>query len=119
MPEPADNARIVLTTTATPEEARTLSRTLVEEGLAACVSIVPSIESVYRWEGKIESANETMLLIKTAKEHLAALEQRLRAVHSYDVPEFLVLPLEAGSAPYLKWLDENLRSVSPFAAEKE
>lgn len=111
MPEAPAHARIVLSTTATPEEARTLGRILVEEGLAACVTIVPHVESVYRWEGKFESANETMLLIKTGMEHLAALEQRLHALHSYEVPEFLVLPLEAGSAGYLKWLGENLRSI--------
>ena len=110
MPEPAAQPRIVLTTTATPDEARILGRTLVEEGLAACVTIVPSIESVYRWEGKIESANETMLLIKTSAEHLAGLEQRVHALHSYQVPEFLVLPLEGGSAGYLKWMGENLLS---------
>jgi periplasmic divalent cation tolerance protein len=111
MPEPAAHARIVLNTTATPDEARMLGRVLVEEGLAACVTIVPSVESVYRWEGKIETASETLLLIKTSAEQVPAVEQRLHALHSYEVPEFLVLPLEAGSPGYIKWLSENTRSI--------
>lgn len=111
MPEATTHARIVLTTASTPDEARTLARTLVEEGLAGCVSIVPAVESVYRWEGKIESANETLLVLKTGTEQLAVLEQRLHALHSYQVPEFLVLPVESGSAGYLQWLAENLGSI--------
>jgi periplasmic divalent cation tolerance protein len=97
-------ARIVLTTVADGEEGRRLGRTLVEERLAACVSLVPGVESIYRWKGEVESAGEILLLIKTGVEQLEALEKRLHELHSYETPEFLVLKVEAGSAAYLKWL---------------
>lgn len=102
-------ARIVLTTAATVDEARKLGRVLVEEGLAACATLVPGVESIYRWQGKVEAATETMLLLKTDAGLLAQLEARLGALHSYDVPEFLAIPVDAGSERYLKWLRENLR----------
>ena len=98
------SARIVLTTAASVEEARSMARTLVEERLAACATLLPAVESIYRWQGAIESANETMLLIKTAAEKLPALEARLLTLHSYSTPEFLVLPVESGSEAYLAWL---------------
>ena len=111
MPEANPTARIVLTTAANAEEAGRLARTLVEERLAACVSLVPGVESVYRWKGQVESAAETLLLIKTSVEQLTALEARLHELHSYETPEFLVLQVEAGSSPYLEWLQGNLRQV--------
>ncbi len=98
------SARIVLTTTANPEEAARLGRTLVEEQLAACATLIPAVESIYRWKGKVESASETMLLLKTGAVQLAALESRLHQIHSYETPEFLVLPVEAGSHAYLEWM---------------
>lgn len=103
-----DNARIVLTTAGNREEASRLARALVEEGLAACVTIIPGAESVYRWEGKIESASETLLLLKTEADRLDQLEARLHAVHSYTTPEFLVLRVDAGSRAYLEWLSGSL-----------
>jgi periplasmic divalent cation tolerance protein len=109
MPEATPPARIVLTTAANPEEAQRLGRTLVEERLAACASLIPGVESIYRWKGEVESATETMLLIKTGPDQLAALEARLHELHSYETPEFLVLRVEAGSHPYLDWLQGNLR----------
>jgi periplasmic divalent cation tolerance protein len=102
-------ARIVMTTTANPEEARRLGRTLVEERLAACATLIPAVESIYHWQGKIESSTETLLLLKTGAEQLAALEARLRELHSYQTPEFLVLGVETGSKPYLDWLEACLR----------
>lgn len=108
MPEPSQNARIVLTTASDPNEAMRLGRSLVDERLAACTTIVPAVQSVYRWKGVVETTNEAMLLIKTSTEALPALEARLHALHSYDTPEFLVLPVESGSAPYLEWLYGNL-----------
>ena len=108
MPEASPPARIVLTTTADPEEARRLGRTLVEERLAACATLVPAVESIYHWQGEVESATETMLLFKTGPEQLAALEARLHELHSYDVPEFLVLKVDAASQPYLEWLRSSL-----------
>jgi periplasmic divalent cation tolerance protein len=104
-------ARIVLTTAANPEAAGRLARILVEEQLAACVTLVPGVESVYRWKEQVESATETMMLIKTGPEQLAALEARLHELHSYQTPEFLVLKVEAGSHPYLDWLAGSLRKV--------
>lgn len=104
-------ARIVLTTAANPEAAGRLARILVEERLAACVTLVPGVESVYRWKEQVESATETMMLIKTGREQLAALEARLHELHSYQTPEFLVLEVEAGSHPYLDWLAGSLRKA--------
>lgn len=111
MPDTSCPARIVLTTAATIEDARVLSRALVEEQLAACATVIPAVESIYRWKGNIESSSETMLLLKTGIDQLAALETRLRQLHSYEVPEFLVLRVEAGSRGYLDWMLESLASV--------
>ncbi len=102
-------ARIVLTTVSSPEEADQLARTLVEERLVACATLLPAVQSVYRWQGAVETATETMLLLKTAAEQLPALEARLHALHSYETPEFLVLRVEAGSRGYLDWLAAGLR----------
>jgi len=111
MPESAPDARIVLTTAANPEEASELGRTLVEEQLAACATLVPAVQSIYRWEGRIAYSAETLLLLKTVLDRLPALESRLFELHSYQVPEFLVLPVEAGGRSYLDWLDATLRRV--------
>jgi len=100
--------RIVLTTAANPDEAARLARTLVEEGLAACVTSIPSVQSIYRWQGQIESSTETLLLLKTGPDQLAALEARLHQLHSYHTPEFLVLDVESASHPYLEWLQSSL-----------
>jgi periplasmic divalent cation tolerance protein len=111
MPDKSCPARIVLTTAATLEEASHLGRTLVEEQLAACATLIPAVESIYRWEGNVESSSEVMLLLKTGVDQLAALETRLCQLHSYEVPEFLVLPVEAGSRAYLDWMLGSLASV--------
>ena len=108
MPETNPPARLVLTTTSDAEEAGRIARVLVEEGLIACATMVPAAQSVYRWEGKIESASETLMLMKTGPDQLEALEERLHALHSYKTPEFLVLRVEAGSRGYLDWLGANL-----------
>jgi periplasmic divalent cation tolerance protein len=109
MPEPAPTARIVLTTTADLDEAERLGRTLVEERLAACATVIPAAHSIYRWQDRIERAQETLLLLKTEADRLAALEARLHEVHSYQTPEFLVLAIESASHAYLKWLRGCLR----------
>lgn len=111
MPDQSCAARIVLTTAANPEEARMLGRALVEEQLAACATLIPVVESIYRWKGAIESSGETMLVLKTDVERLAALETRLKQLHSYEVPEFLVVPIETGSRAYLDWMFESLGRV--------
>jgi len=109
MPDPTPPARIVLTTCASPGEASRLARTLVEERLAACATLIPAVQSIYRWEGQIESSTETLLLLKTGPDQLTALEVRLHQLHSYQTPEFLVLGVDACSQPYLDWLQASLR----------
>lgn len=109
MPESIPPVRIVLTTCASPGEASRLGRTLVEERLAACVTLIPAVQSIYHWQGQIESATETLLLLKTGQDQLAALEARLLELHSYQTPEFVVLGVEVVSHPYLAWLQASLR----------
>ena len=109
MPEAAPPARVVLTTVANPDDAARIGRALVEERLAACASLIPGVESIYRWQGKVETAAETLLLLKTDPDQLEALEARLLELHSYQTPEFLVLKVDANSQPYLEWLVASLR----------
>lgn len=111
MPEASTSARIVLTTASNPDEARRMARALVEERLVACATLLPVVESIYRWEGKIESATETLLVLKTVAEQIPVLEARLHTLHSYQTPEFLVLPVEAASSGYLDWLQASLRPL--------
>lgn len=106
---PATDARLVLTTTGSRDEAERIARALVEERLAACVNIVPGLTSIYRWQGAVETAAETLLLIKTTAAHLERVEEALRRLHSYDVPEFLVLTPQFSSNPYLAWIFESLQ----------
>ena len=108
MLETTSSARIVMTTVVSREEAARLGRTLVEERLVACATLLPPIHSIYRWHNQIESSAETLLLLKTTLEQLPALETRLQELHSYQTPEFLVLAIEAGSHRYLKWLQDCL-----------
>jgi periplasmic divalent cation tolerance protein len=109
MPESLAPVRLVLTTCASPGEASRLGRALVEEHLAACATLIPAVQSIYHWQGQIESSTETLLLLKTGPEQLAALEGRLHELHSYQTPEFLVLGVEGVSHAYLEWLQASLR----------
>lgn len=109
MTDTSSQARIVLTTAANHDQAAQLAGTLVEERLVACATLIPTVESIYRWEGQVESSTETLLLLKTAHDQLAALEARLSELHSYQVPEFLVLDVESGSHGYLEWLQASLK----------
>jgi periplasmic divalent cation tolerance protein len=102
------SARILLTTVGTPEDADRLATALVKEALAACVNILPGVRSVYRWQGKVESAAECLLIIKTDDAHLAPLETWLTALHPYELPELLVLAPSGGSARYLDWITASL-----------
>jgi periplasmic divalent cation tolerance protein len=102
-------ARIVLTTAGSLEEARKLGRTLVEQRLAACATLAPAVESIYLWKGEIESASEVLLILKTEADQVDRLEKRLHELHSYETPEFLVLPVIAGSPAYLDWLHASLQ----------
>ena len=110
MVDPTSSARIVLTTASNPDEANHLGRTLVEERLAVCATLIPAVESIYRWKGKLETSSETLLMLKTGSEQIAALDARLHQLHSYETPEFLVLPVEAGSHAYLEWMFSGLTS---------
>jgi periplasmic divalent cation tolerance protein len=100
----AADARIAITTTGSREEADRIARFLVEEQIAACVNLLPGITSVYRWQGEVETAEEFLLVIKTSAGNLEALNAALRRLHSYEVPELLVLQPEAGSKGYLEWI---------------
>ena len=98
---------IVLTTLPADGGAETLARTLVEERLAACANLLPPMDSIYRWEGAIEQERERQVLLKTSRERLPALWERLRELHPYETPEFLVLGVQDGSDAYLRWLGES------------
>ena len=96
---------VVLVTCANATEAKRIARAVVGAGLAACVNILPgSVTSIYRWKGKLETARETLLLIKTSRRQLAKLQAAVERLHSYEVPEFIALPIAAGSRKYLKWI---------------
>ena|SRR6202035_2473716 len=101
------NARIVLTTAGSQEEARKIANALVERRLAACVNIVPHVESIYRWQGKIETAEEWLLLIKTQGELFDRVRNTVKELHSYDLPECVMLEVTAGSQEYLDWIAKN------------
>jgi len=101
------NARIVLTTTGTQEEARKIAYALVERRLAACVNLVPHLESIYRWQDKVESAQEWLLLIKTQADLFERVRDAVKELHSYDLPECVMLEVGAGSREYLDWIAKN------------
>lgn len=99
---------VALTTFPAGPGATLLARQLVDERLAACVAVVPGVSTVYRWQGAVTEDAEQQLVIKTTAACVPQLEARLRALHPYDVPEFLVLPVSAGSDAYLKWVGESV-----------
>src|SRR3954466_4477107 len=101
---------VVLMTAGSRDEAVRLAEMLVGSRLAACVQILPEMESVYWWEGAMERAPEHLLLAKTPLDKFASLEQEVRALHSYDTPEIIALPVTASSAPYLEWLMTTVKS---------
>ncbi len=100
---------VVLVTCSGMPEARRIARAVVEARLAACVNILPgAVTSIYRWKGKVESARERLLLMKTSRKRLAKLQREVERLHSYEMPEFIAVSVAGGSAAYLAWLDENL-----------
>jgi len=106
----APEARIVLVTAPDIEVGARLGRALVEERLAACVNLLPGVRSIYRWQGAIEEDGEVMLIVKTCRDRCGALAARVEALHPYELPEVVVLPVEGGSDPYLAWILAECRS---------
>ncbi len=104
-----NNTLVVITTTETLADGERLARILVEAELAACAQVVPQITSVYRWQGKVEQANEALLLIKTTSMAYPELENAIKQNHSYQTPEIIALPVEMGSTDYLSWLATSVR----------
>ena len=105
--KPATRFALVLVTAPDLKTARALARAALTAKLIACANLVPKLESHYWWQGRMESSTEVLLLLKTSKAKLAALERLIVAKHPYETPEFLVLPVSAGNAKYLAWLAEN------------
>ena len=110
MSAPEDFA-VVLVTAPDMDLARRLAKATLGLRLAACANIVPSIESHYWWEGNLNSSDEVLIIFKTRQELLPKLERKVREVHSYDTPEFVALPLTAGSRKYLAWLSDSTESA--------
>ena len=98
---------IVLTTLPADADGRAFGRTLVEERLAACVNLLPVMDSVYRWEGQVEHDTERQVIVKTSRDRVAALWERIRELHPYETPEFVVLNIQDGSDAYLRWIGES------------
>lgn len=100
---------IVLTNTGSQEEARKIAQALVQSKLAACVNIIPGVESTYWWKGKIETAPEWTLLIKTTRTNISAVRDAIRELHSYDLPECIAIRIDDGSEEYLNWITESVK----------
>jgi periplasmic divalent cation tolerance protein len=96
---------VILSACADTQEAERIAQALVSDRLAACVQIVPKIRSVYRWQGKVESTEEHLLLIKTTRERFEAVQAKIIELHSYEVPEVIALGIADGSGKYLEWLE--------------
>jgi periplasmic divalent cation tolerance protein len=100
--------RIVLSTAGSEDEARKIARHLIEHQLAACVNIVPHVESIYRWQGKVESSREWLLLIKTTAARSPEVRDAIRELHSYELPECIAVSVEDGSLDYLQWIEHSV-----------
>ena len=101
--------KLVISTAGSKDDASRIATALVEARLAACVNIIGPIDSVYRWQGKVESAEEFLLLIKTVASRAPAVTARIRELHSYDLPEAIEVSIEGGSADYLRWIADSVR----------
>jgi periplasmic divalent cation tolerance protein len=105
---------VVLVTCSSSTEAQRIARAVVNARLAACANILPgAVQSIYRWKGKVESSRERLLLIKTSRRRLAKLQAAVKRLHSYEVAEFIAIPIAAGSPTYLSWIEEVLKDSSP------
>jgi periplasmic divalent cation tolerance protein len=100
---------LVVLITVPRDEAARLAKTLVEERLAACANVLPSIQSFFHWEGRLQEEDESLLLVKTERHRYAALETRVRALHSYTIPEILAVPIERGLPAYVNWVHQHVQ----------
>jgi periplasmic divalent cation tolerance protein len=107
------SAVLVLTTVAAAADTAGLARTLVEERLAACVNVLPEMQSFYRWKGSVEADAERQLVIKTTAERIVDLQERITALHPYELPEFLVITASGGTEAYLGWLRQSVMGDEP------
>jgi periplasmic divalent cation tolerance protein len=100
---------VVLVTCGSASQARKIGRVLVEQKLAACINLLPTaIESVYRWKGKVDSAREFLLIVKTTRKRFKAVQSEIRRLHSYEVPEIIALPIASGARDYLAWISDSV-----------
>ena len=107
-----NQARFVYVTCESEEQARSIGRSLVEERLIACANLLPGMESVYRWEGKVEDARETVLILKTMGDLVPALTERVKELHGYEVPCVVSLPIDGGNPDYLAWISDQTERPS-------
>ena len=105
----ADEILLAFSTFPDIETARRIAGQLVTENFAACANVVPSVESIYRWQGKIERGNETLVLFKTTAARFSAFQERLKSLHPYDVPEVISVRITDGLPEYLRWVVDNTR----------
>lgn len=103
----------MLTTAPDRGVAEQIAETLIDERLAACVNLLPAMQSIYRWKGKVERAEEVQLIIKTSEARFAAIAARLRTLHPYEVPEVLMLRIDAGADAYVAWIHAQTALVPP------
>jgi periplasmic divalent cation tolerance protein len=103
----AGEVLLALSTFPDAETARRVSSELVTEKFAACANILPAIESIYRWQGKVENGNETLVFFKLSVDRRSAFQEKLRSLHPYDVPEIIFVPVENGLPEYLRWVVDN------------
>jgi len=108
-----DKPVIVYVTTSTVEEARSLARALLVHKLIACANILPRMESVYRWEGAVQEDAEVVLILKTTEQRVQAIEQKVKELHSYDLPCVVAIPITGGSKDYLNWIRDELERDTP------
>ena len=111
-----NRALLVLTTVPDAATAERIAQVLVEARLAACVNVLPGVQSIYRWQGSVTRSAELQLLIKTTSERYAAVEEAIRMHHPYDVPEVIAIAIDQASSPYLRWLFEQILEAPTFLA---
>ncbi len=100
---------IILITAKDKKEADKIAQALIKNKLAACVNILPGVQSLFWWQGKVDQAKEALLVVKSRKEKFAKIAKLVKSVHSYDVPEIIAIPIVSGFKPYLNWIDESIR----------